>query len=1127
MLQAKLTSAEASHRQAQEQLVRARIDGEREHQASARSTKICTALQERLLELEAVLRQTEQERAADAAAAVDRLTQRHAEFTASLAHAARSRDTLAQQLNVARTELEEARQAREADANAAADHRRTCQAEFETALAATAGLLAAAEQQVESLRAALQQTEARHASERAAEAERAATRDAETAATVAQISDERSALARQLSTTSAALDESQAQRSREQGDARETLEQTVAQAAATAASLAAAEQQVESVRAALQQAEARHASERAAREAETAAILAQVTGERETLSRKLNDASAALEESHAQRAQQQRDAEETLERTLAQAAATRASFERQLADAANALERAEDTRAADAVAAAQTLAARDEEAAATVAQLSAERDALVRQLGDAAAALEEADAQRAQQQREAQETLEHTLAQAAATRESFERQLADAANALERAEDTRAADAVAAAQTLAARDEEAAATVAQLSADRDALSRQLSDASAALEESYAQRAQQQRDAEETLEHTLAQAAATRESFERQLADAADALERAEETRAADAIAAARHLAAREAELGAMLAEGVTTRSALEARFETELNETRAESARARRRLLTAASALRRRTVEHKARQDAQFAAERAGHERRLGAREETIQQLELERDTLRQSLDATRGQLQELSDIYDRERQDSERALSAGESDRQRLSADLDQTRQSLDHLRDAFNTLERVSSEHALERSRLESVVADRDAQMSAQESAHAAAEQAGREALRQVEAVLDASRQESRWQFEHATVATCRVTRDGTLAAANRAFANLLGSRSADNLAKLDFSAVFEAPADLHWLIERAVTGAALQPIEAVWKKRDGTRLTVRLQVARTKENWIELAADDITSLRATEEDLRHARRMEAVGRLASEVAVTCDTLLRGVSQAGQHWLAAMGSDRGLRHQGERLLNDVAHATSLLQRLAAYSNEQVDALEPVNLRRVLRNLAPVLKRVAGEDIEVVLPKNIPPFSVDVERPRVERVLVNVASYARERMPHGGRLKIDLATTVVDRPFLDKYPNVRPGRHVIATVTEERGPAAHPDLWPNQSIDDSAKPAGDKRGVDLSALLQLLGDSGGHLWVTAEPPGNMTLKIHLPMRAADRATRPAPQQAQPDGVRAPGRWFR
>ena len=84
-------------------------------------------------------------------------------------------------------------------------------------------------------------------------------------------------------------------------------------------------------------------------------------------------------------------------------------------------------------------------------------------------------------------------------------------------------------------------------------------------------------------------------------------------------------------------------------------------------------------------------------------------------------------------------------------------------------------------------------------------------------------------------------------------------------------------------------------------------------------------------------------------------------------------------------------------------------------------------------------MKRVAGDDIEVVLPKHIRPFSVDVERTRVERVLVNVASYARERMPHGGRLKIDLASTVVDRAFLDEYPDVRPGPHVIATVTEER----------------------------------------------------------------------------------------
>ena len=641
--------------------------------------------------------------------------------------------------------------------------------------------------------------------------------------------------------------------------------------------------------------------------------------------------------------------------------------------------------------------------------------------------------------------------------------MSDAATALERAEARHRAERATDAERVAARDAEAAAILAQMSDERDALAWQLTTASAALEESQAQRERELRDSQATLEQTLAQASATRAALEQQVSDAAAALERAEQRRAADAVAAAHTLAQREAALGAMLDEGVAIRRALEARFEGELDAARAESARVRRRLLTAASALRQRTLERKAQLVAQFADERADHERRLDSREDAIRQLELEGDTLRQSLDATRGQLQELGDTYARDRQDFERAQSMSESDRQRLSADLDQTRQSLDHLRDAFNTLERVSSEHALERSRLESVVADRDAQISAQESTHAAAERAGKDALRQVEEVLDASRRENRWQFEHAPVAMCRVTPDGTLAAANRALASVLGYRAADHLAKLGLSAVFEAPADLRWLIDRAAAGGPLQPIETVWKKRDGARLTVRLQVLRTQADWIEVSADDITALRATEEDLRHARRMEAVGRLASEVAVTCDTLLRGVSHAGQHWLAAMGSDRGLRHQGERLLGDVAHATGILQRLAAYSNEQVDALEPVNLRRVLRNLAPVLKRVAGDDIEVVLPKSIPPFSVDVERPRVERVLVNVASYARERMPHGGRLKIDLATTVVDRTFLDKYPNVRPGRHVIATVTEERGPAAahYPELGPNQAIADPTKSAG------------------------------------------------------------------
>jgi nitrogen-specific signal transduction histidine kinase len=287
----------------------------------------------------------------------------------------------------------------------------------------------------------------------------------------------------------------------------------------------------------------------------------------------------------------------------------------------------------------------------------------------------------------------------------------------------------------------------------------------------------------------------------------------------------------------------------------------------------------------------------------------------------------------------------------------------------------------------------------------------------------------------------------------------------------------------------------------------VETTWRRKDRGRLVVRLQVQPRSDGPVDIVVEDVTSLRDAEERLRQAQRMEAVGRLASEVAATCDSLLRDAILNARQWLAGTGEDVPFRQQGEQVLGEVARAASYLQQLNVYGQKQVSALEPVNVQRILRDLEPVLKRVAGDEIELVRSK-VPPsvdVDVDVEAERVERVLVNVASYARERMPHGGRVKIDLATTVVDRRFVARYPNVRPGAHVLITVTEVPGPE-RPGL-PTDPQDEpapieSSRPESVKPGVDLGALLGLVGECGGHVWMAAEPRGNMTLKIHLPKRA-------------------------
>jgi hypothetical protein len=235
-----------------------------------------------------------------------------------------------------------------------------------------------------------------------------------------------------------------------------------------------------------------------------------------------------------------------------------------------------------------------------------------------------------------------------------------------------------------------------------------------------------------------------------------------------------------------------------------------------------------------------------------------------------------------------------------------------------------------------------------------------------------------------------------------------------------------------------------------------------------------------------------------------MESVARYGSEVAVTCDNLLRHVEQEGQNWLDRIDSATA-RYHGQLLLDEVTRAAAFLRQLAVYGDEQKNAAELVDVNEVLVDLEPVLSRVAGRNIDLVLPKASTPLNLDIDVERVERILINVAAYGRERMPSGGRLVIEVAPVMLERAFVAKYPNVRPGAHVLLTVNEVRSKASPEGAAAGQLPVDANGAVPDHPGVDLGALQALVSDCGGHLWMKADPPGDMVLKIHLPRRVLDR----------------------
>lgn len=1058
-------------------------------------------LEQKLAHAEAALQEAEQRHLSAMTTAAGQLAERQAQYEIGMARAAATWDMVDEQLREAATEVERARQNQ---ASAAADVDRLSRRESELSflLAEATATHSTLKGQLADAETALEAANERTARERLTAAEQVAKRQTEFQTQLEQEVEKRQSVEETLARAVTAGDDA---------------EERHASAMTTAAALLAE------------------------RQTQFDAELTAAVAARNTLAHQARDLQAALGwarqdlESNAAAIERLTRREAELTSMLTEATTTRNTLERRLAGTETAFKDANERATRERLAAAKRAAARE-----------AELDGLTRQ--------------------------------ERVTRADVEQKLAHVEGALSDAEQRHASAMTTAATELAERQRQFETELSEIAAARESLTRQLGDAEVVVEgarqnhSSAAAEVERLTQREAELASQLADAAATRNTLELQLTDAVTAIKDADERATCERVVAT----ARHADVETRLTQEIKTRETLE----RELAETRSAAADADRWFREETAAMTARTREQAARLEDQIARERLDQESRLAEMQEQLRNLALERDALDESLGTIQEQSQRLNTEHREERDSLERARLTAEAEVRRLAAEHTETQHNLEEARRNFQqTRDRVSSEHAGALAKLVASVTERDAQIEEQAARHSASLQAAasertqlqdgvrttlaarnreieqlqgklkatiqeldvtrsrREVLQteaarvpQLQEQLDKSRAEIRRQFEHSPLALCRCTRVGVLTHVNRAFAALAGYRKADELPSAGFpTTVFESPDDLFWLIERCMSTKAKESVETTWRGRKGGSLVVRLSAFASASDVIEIVAEDLTNLRALQDRLGQAHRMEAVGRLASEVAVTCGNLLRDVHQNAQQWLMNVSGNTALRRQGEMLLDEVTRAASFLRQLAAYSDEETSALAPVDLNRVLRDLEPVLKRVAGDDIELQLPKTSSPLDVDVKAERVERLLVNLASYGRERMPLGGRLRIDLATVVVDRRFIAKYPNVRQGPHALITITEVRRtmraeePLRFRDAPTEPSSDRSAS---EKPGVDLGALQGLIRECSGHLWMTVEPPGDMVVKIHLPLGASDDRTHPRTSAMRRSRGRMMARWF-
>ena len=367
-----------------------------------------------------------------------------------------------------------------------------------------------------------------------------------------------------------------------------------------------------------------------------------------------------------------------------------------------------------------------------------------------------------------------------------------------------------------------------------------------------------------------------------------------------------------------------------------------------------------------------------------------------------------------------------------------------------------------------------------------------------------KQTEAELRRSEADFRGLVEHAPLGIYRSTFEGRFLTVNPALIQMLGYGWAEELLRLDLARDVYADVGQRAALVEQFAKADEARTETEWKRKDGSRVAVRLHVrivrGPTKQiQCYEGMVEDVTDQRTLENQFRQAQRLEAIGRLAGGVAHDFNNILTTITGYSDLLLADLGPNDPKRPDLEEIRASTQRAAALTRQLLAFSRKQVLQSRVLDLNAVVRTLDKMLRRLIGEDVTLELSLAAGLSAVRADPSQIEQVILNLAVNARDAMPQGGRLTIETAEAELDDAYAREHPGASPGRYIMLAVsdtgvgmdTETRAHVFEPFF--------TTKPQGMGTGLGLSTVYGIVKQSAGSVWVYSEPGGGATFKIYLP----------------------------
>ncbi len=369
------------------------------------------------------------------------------------------------------------------------------------------------------------------------------------------------------------------------------------------------------------------------------------------------------------------------------------------------------------------------------------------------------------------------------------------------------------------------------------------------------------------------------------------------------------------------------------------------------------------------------------------------------------------------------------------------------------------------------------------------------------------QAEESLRETEKKYRSIFENAVEGIFQTTPRGRFLTANPAMARIFGYDTAEELmaATTDIEEQHyldaERRREFKQIMERE---GFVQGFDIQLRRRDGSHIWVSESARAVRDEsgnvlYYEGSIEDITGRKHLEEQLFQSQKMEAVGSLAGGIAHDFNNLLTVILGYSRLSLESLEEADPLYSNMEEIRKAAERASMLTIQLLAFSRRQVLQPRVLDLNAVITDIEKMLKRLIGEDVELItrLEPNLKPVKADLGQ--IGQVIVNLAANARAAMHEGGSLIVETANVELDEEYARRHVELQPGSYIRLSVSDT---GTGMDAATRSRIFEpffTTKEQGKGTGLGLSTVYGIVKQSGGHIWVYSEPGQGTTMKIYLP----------------------------